>query len=173
MDAAEKARVIEELRVIKSGWPPHRARDEAHVALLNLGDPVAISETMRLYKGRYGDRRRMSSLLRKTNQLLLIPLLAEDWRLRKRYKQKFTGKSLWIGPRPVISRRLICEILANALDVSPAVKRWAKDTGDYRCEILGLSTKQAAERLSEVRKFWAKNQALFAAKNYSALSVPD
>ncbi len=119
---ADKARVIEELRVIKSGWPPNRARDEAHVALLNLGHPVTISETMRLYKGRYRARRGMSFHLKRTNQLLLIPLLAEDLASQEEIKTQFYENEFWDFPRPVTSSRMICQILINAPDVSPAVK---------------------------------------------------
>ncbi len=98
----------------------------------------------------------MSSLLRKTNQLLLIPLLAEDLASQEKIQTEVYGEEFMDWPRPVISRRLVCEILANAPDVSPAVKKWAKDNGDYKREMRGLSTKKAAESLSEVRKFWAK-----------------
>ncbi len=118
---------------------------------------------MRLYKGRYGDRRRMSFRLKKTNQLLLVPLLAEDLVSQEKLQIEIYANEFLDWPRSVTSSRLICQILMNAPDVSPAVKEWAKIA----------SKKDAPETLSEVRKFWAKNQALFAAKTYSALSVPD
>ena len=54
----------------------NRQRD-ARVVLLNIGNTVAITDTFRLYRGHYNDRRRMAEVIAKTAQPLLIPLLSE------------------------------------------------------------------------------------------------
>jgi hypothetical protein len=135
---------------------------EARRALLNLGDSVAIEDTMRIYRGRYYTRFAMAELMSQTSQPLLIPLLSEDLALEApaNFLRK-EGEAL-VPPRSVTSSGVIVKILANMPETSVQVKQWARL----------LDPKQPEQLLNEVRAFWKKNAPAFAAKDYAKVEAP-
>ena len=142
----------------------YRWREPARVALLIIGDELAMKDTMEQYAaGRGWHRVNMAKIMKQTPQLLLVPLLAKDLASGEPANSLRAEGGTLIGPRSVTSSDVICSIVANSKEISPEVKNWIRH----------WSAKRPEELLSQVRLFWSKNASTFAKKDYASVVVPN
>jgi hypothetical protein len=147
---AELQAILLDNRVTSDG---SARRDNARLALLDLGDGLAIKDTMRLYHLNTNSRRHITGIIQKSEQLLLVPILAQD--ISKVAESED-------HPRASNSSLVICKILINASEIGLDVKRWAS----Y------VMTLDRAQWWPEVLTFWEKNAAFFTAKDYAKVTAP-
>lgn len=166
-DANLRGKVVTRLRDLmddKRDVSDHfRWREPARIALLTIADELAMNDTLQQYAGQGWRRVRMAKIMKQTPQLLLVPLLAKDLASDEPADRPKVEGGVYFYPRSVTSSDVICSIIENAKEISPAVKNWIRQ----------WSAKRPDELLSKIRLFWSKNAAAFARKDYAAVVVPE
>jgi hypothetical protein len=166
-DANLKEQVVIRLRNLmddkRDASDSFRWREPARVALLGIGDELAIKDTMEQYAGRGWHRMKMGKIMKQTHQLSLVPLLAKDLASDEPANRLRAEGEFLMGPRSVTSSDVICSIVANSNEIRLEVKNWIRRWSAQRPE----------ELLSQMRLFWSKNASAFAKKDYASVAVPD
>ena len=111
-DSSLKARIIAKLQSIMLNDKEYDRRDDARLELLNLEDERAIKDTLRLYRLNVYQRRGMASIMMKSAQPALIPMLMQDMTDSAEANNH---------PLAATSGEIICRILINTKGIDPDV----------------------------------------------------
>lgn len=130
---------------------------------LNQGDEAVVKDTVNLYTGKYKDRRRMTPILMKSSQLLLIPMLAGDLYSNEEVRLKRYGSEFIDYPRSVTTSAIMLRILLNSSEFNDEIGKWAKEWDGKPSEL----------SLKVMRAFWEKNKIAFQSNAYKSVVPPD